>query len=171
MSIFAHQYVTMKQSGKYNSVLMARLIAAYANDKGFSINMTKIQKLLYVAYGLFLAVEEERLVDEHPQAWPYGPVFPTTRNKLLKENIHAISMEEACFDCIKRDKDIMELLTLVFRSFGNWSASELTSWSHKADSPWEHTVNVQGFKWGDQMSDVDIKNFFTNIIYETENVQ
>lgn len=156
----------MEQEGKYNSVVMARLIAAYAIDNGFSINMTKIQKLLYVAYGVSLAVKGERLVNEHPQAWPYGPVFPTTRNKLLKENIHAISLKEECFSEMRKDKDTMELLELVFRSFGNWSAAGLTGWSHKPDSPWEHTISVKGFKWGDRMDDNDIKNYFNSIIDE-----
>lgn len=158
------------EAGKYrhNSVEMAKLIVAYANDNGFSINMTKAQKLLYIAYGLCLAINGERLVDEHPQAWPYGPVFPTTRNKLLKVNMYAISMGDEGLSEIRGNADTMGLLDLVFRSFGKWSASSLTAWSHKPGSPWEHTVSVQGFKWGDRMDDNDIRNFFKSIVYDTK---
>lgn len=160
----------MNDKGKYNSVTMAKYIAAVANDRLLSINMTKIQKLLYIAYGLYLAVSNARLVNEHPQAWPYGPVFPTTRNKLLRINIHAISLEEEDFKELKEDDELQGLINLVFRSFGDWSASELTEWSHKPDSPWEHTVNVEGFKWGNQMDDYDIMTYFKSIIYDTRSI-
>ena len=42
---------------KYNSVEVAKFIVATANNKHLSINMTKVQKLLYIAYGIFLAVK------------------------------------------------------------------------------------------------------------------
>lgn len=155
----------MKQEGKYNSVVMAKLIVAYANKNGYSFNITKIQKLLYAAYGVFLAVNDERLVDEHPQAWPYGPVFPTTRNKLLKVNMYGIHMESPELADISKDEEILGLLDLVFRSFGSWSASELTGWSHKEGSPWENAVSRAGFKWGDRIDDTDIQNYFNSILY------
>lgn len=159
-----------KDAYRYDSVVMARLIVAYANDNGYTINMTKAQKLLYIAYGLCLAINGERLVNEHPQAWPYGPVFPTTRNRLLKVNIYAISMDDKELVEISKDADTMGLVELVFRSFGKWSASGLTGWSHKPGSPWDHTVNVEGFKWGDRMEDNDIRNYFKGIIYDTKTV-
>ena len=74
----------MEDTYKYKSTIVATYIAALANEKRVSVNMTKIQKLLYIAYGIYLAVKDSRLTNEHPQAWPYGPVFPTTRNKLQK---------------------------------------------------------------------------------------
>lgn len=149
---------------KYNSVTMAKLIVAYANDRGFSINMTKVQKLLYAAYGIYLAINKARLVNEHPQAWPYGPVFPTTRNKLLKVDMYAIRMDDEELSEISKDEDIMGLLELVFRSFGDWSASELTGWSHKDGSPWAVTVDTDGFKWGNTINDDDINYYFSSIL-------
>ena len=80
---------------KYNSVEVAKFIVATANNKHLSINMTKVQKLLYIAYGIFLAVKGYRLTNEHPQAWPYGPVFPTTRNKLLKIDLYSIATSDS----------------------------------------------------------------------------
>jgi len=160
----------MEQEGRYNSVLMARFIVATANNRGIAINITKVQKLLYIAYGLFLAVSDARLVDEHPQAWPYGPVFPTTRNKLLKANMYAINIEDGEFSGIKKDDDVMRLMDLVFKSFGSWPAARLTSWSHKEGSPWENTVSMFGFRWGDTMDDDDIRDYFKSIIYERKSV-
>lgn len=149
---------------RYNSVVVAKYIIAIANDKHLSINMTKVQKLLYIAYGIFLAVKEERLTNEHPQAWPYGPVFPTTRNKLLKIDLYSISTSDIDLTTIKNDNDIISLINLVFRSFGSWNAAQLTEWSHSEGTPWQKIVSSEGFRWGHQIPDEYIKSYFSSII-------
>lgn len=149
---------------EYSSVLIARYIVAMAQDKGLPINMTKVQKLLYIAYGIYLAIKDERLIDEHPQAWPYGPVFPSTRNKLLKENFYDIRIDNPEFAELRINAELNSLLNLVFNNFGDWTASELSQWSHTDGSPWEKTVNQEDFSWGNIISDEDIKSYFSMII-------
>lgn len=149
---------------EYSSVLIARYIVAMAQDKGLPINMTKVQKLLYIAYGIYLAIKDERLIDEHPQAWPYGPVFPSTRNKLLKENFYDIRIDNPEFAELRINAELNSLLNLVFNNFGDWTASELSQWSHTDGSPWEKTVNQEDFSWGNRISDEDIKSYFSMII-------
>lgn len=152
------------ENGKYDSVTVARFIIAKANEKGCPVNMTKVQKLLYIAYGIFLAVKDERLTDEHPQAWPYGPVFPRTRNKLLKTDFYGIGLDDPGLAGISSDDETVSLINLVFRSFGNWSASQLSEWSHSEGSPWERAVSSDGFKWGDRIPDEYISSFFKSRI-------
>ena len=149
---------------EYSSVLIARYIVAMAQDKGLPINMTKVQKLLYIAYGIYLAIKDERFIDEHPQAWPYGPVFPSTRNKLLKENFYDIRIDNPEFAELRINAELNSLLNLVFNNFGDWTASELSQWSHTDGSPWEKTVNQEDFSWGNRISDEDIKSYFSMII-------
>ncbi len=149
---------------EYNSTLFAKYIIAWANDKGIPINMTKTQKLLYIAYGVWLAVVGKRLLDEHPQAWPYGPVFPTTRNRLLKIDFYEISISSGEFNTLKSDENVSSLLRLVFRVFGKWTAGQLSAWSHAEGSPWERTVCKSGFKWGNRIDDDDIQKYFKMIV-------
>jgi len=143
-----------------NSVVLAKYIAAYANANGFVINMTKLQKLLYITYGLYLAVKGKRLTNEHPQAWPYGPVFPTTRNRLLKVNLEDIKDEhdETITDEIK------SCVKLVFKTYGIYNGSYLSQWSHQFGSPWDQTVRTDGFTWGDRIPDEYIQEYFQNLI-------
>ena len=148
---------------EYNSVEIARYIIAFANDRGIPINMTKVQKLLYAAYGVFLAVTGERFLNEHPQAWPYGPVFPTTRNKLLKVNFYEINLHSEEFSEFRSDQILNSLLQSVFNAFGNWTAGQLTAWSHQDGSPWEHTVEQEDFTWGNIIPDEQIKGYFNTI--------
>lgn len=148
----------------YCSVDVARYIIAIANSKGIGINMTKVQKLLYISYGVFLAVKGERLLNEHPQAWPYGPVFPSTRNHLLKENFYEISIGDSKFSVMRANEELNSLLNSVFSSFGNWTAGQLTEWSHQDGSPWENTTLLEGFVWGAIIPDNLIQDYFKLII-------
>lgn len=159
--IFVRRNILME---RYNSTILAKYITAYLNEKKADVNMTKIQKLTYIAYGLYLAVRNERLIDEHPQAWPYGPVFPTTRNKLSKIDLNSISLQDEDLEEISSDADVKSLIDLVYKTFGTWSAFELSEWSHKEGSPWEKTVSTHGFKWGKRIEDEPIEAYFKKII-------
>lgn len=148
----------------YRSTDVATYIIAYANENKVSINMTKLQKLLYIVYGTSLAIYGERLVDEHPQAWPYGPVFPTTRNKLLKIPFENISLQDEKLKEINTDDKTKRIIKVVFDAFGTYNAGTLTSWSHSSGSPWEKTTKLDGFKWGDRIDDETIQQYFNSII-------
>ena len=151
---------TIQDSYVCNSVVLARYIASYANAYNIGINMTKLQKLLYISYGVYLAVKGERLTNEHPQAWPYGPVFPTTRNKLLKLNLEEI----VNFEDDSITDEVKACINLVFRSYGAYNASYLSAWSHQIDSPWDKTTHLPGFKWGNQIPDEYIQPYFQNLL-------
>jgi len=154
---------------KYTSTVVAKYILSRALEDRIVINMTKLQKLLYISYGVYLAVKKERLTNEGPRAWPYGPVFPTAREKLLKidfENFD-ISKDDDCKD-ILADEEMKNLITLVFKTFGTWSAGQLTEWSHADGSPWDLTKRGDNFKWSLPIPDEYIKTFFSNILTKNE---
>lgn len=148
---------------RYNSVDVAMYIVARANDEKFGINMTKLQKLLYIVYGAYLRVYSERLTNEHPQAWPYGPVFPTTRNRLLKMNLSDITLDQVAAE-VKEDAKVERIATFVFGHFSTWNAGQLSEWSHQEGSPWDSTKHQPGFKWGQQIDDEVIYNYFLKIV-------
>lgn len=159
----------IKDTYEFNSVDMAKYIVAYANHTHVGINMTKLQKLLYIAYGAALVILNKRLVNEHPQAWPYGPVFPTTRNKLRKIDFSDINFEnDSTLKKIKDNKDVAYIVDFTFKGFGDWHAYTLSQWSHQSGSPWDKTVHSENFKWGKQISDYDIRDWFKERIYKEE---
>lgn len=145
---------------QYNSVVVAKYIVAYANENRYAINITKLQKLLYITYGIYLAVTNERLTNEHPQAWPFGPVFPTTRKRLLKKDLDTITMSDEDLKEISKDSNMISLMNLVFSTFGSYTASALTAWSHKPDSPWDKASKAPLFVWGDVINDELILDYF-----------
>lgn len=157
----------MQDRYEYNSVDVAKYIAAYANEHKFSINVTKIQKLLYIAYGLYLSVRGKRLTDERPKAWLYGPVFPSTREMLIKTKISDIRINDPDLSDLKKDEDLTGLIDLVFKKFGIRTASDLTNWSHKKNSAWDKTTLLKNFKWGREIPDHFIKEYFDQKIVKS----
>ncbi|MGN0091285.1 MAG: Panacea domain-containing protein [Alloprevotella sp.] len=126
--------------------------------------MTKLQKLEYIVYGTYLSSTCERLTNEHPQAWPYGPVFPSVRNKLLNKDFSEFTMDLPELKQVKEDQFLMYVVKMVFDTFGERTATYLCRWSHRVGSPWEKTVNQACFEWGDTMSDEWIKDYFDTIL-------
>jgi uncharacterized phage-associated protein len=146
---------------KYKSTVVAKYIISRANEANIAMNMTKLQKLLYITYGIYLIVKGERLINEQPKAWPFGPVFPTTRQKLLHLDFidYDILKDGECTQ-IQEDKEHQYLVDLVFSSFGKLSAGQLSEWSHQKGSPWHQTTQLKGFKWNQNIPDEYIKDYF-----------
>lgn len=159
----------IKDTYIYDSVDVAKYMTLEASDKRIFMNITKVQKLLYVVYGVYLRVYGERLVNEHPQAWPYGPVFPETRlalrgKKLSPATNQDLELNEAELGKMENDTRLKRVIEFVFKNFGSWNAGQLTEWSHGDGSPWKETVNGDDFDWGNVIPDRFILDYFNKII-------
>lgn len=117
-----------------SSIVMAYVLYFCKNGpERIEVNDTKAQKLLYCCYGAVLAGTKERLTDEHPKAWPFGPVFPRTFNDIKKERLTvdmALQFEKDC------PAEALELIKKTIKVFGQYTASSLSAWSHRPNSPW-----------------------------------
>lgn len=72
---------------------MRAIVASRLLRRGIDvISKTQAQKLLYCCYGIVLAAFDERLTDEHPKAWPGGPIFPRA---LIVDNGHRLTTDMA----------------------------------------------------------------------------
>lgn len=61
-----------------NSIDAARAVMALADAHGLRLNLTQLQKLLYIVYGTCLVIlGHPPFRNEPPRAWPFGPVFQT----------------------------------------------------------------------------------------------
>ncbi len=113
------------------------VVMAYVLNKGQQggrlLTKTQAQKILYCCYGIIMARFNERLTDEHPKAWPYGPVFPRTLNDINKGRLTVEMAQEFREKC---PKDWREWIDLTIRTFWGYTATQLSNWSHMAGSPW-----------------------------------
>ena len=140
----------VSMSAPYDSRDVAAYIAQQCDAKRIPYNNTKIQKLLYCVYGCYLAWKKERVCDEYPRAWKYGPVFPMVFNYFHEHNdISHFSSTIQNSD----DQDVKYVVDdLVIPSFAKYPASQLSAWTHKPGSPWDKTVNGDGKNEGDGLN-------------------
>ncbi len=131
----------------FDSVTIAEYIRSLAYEKRMMLNMTQIQKLLYMAYGYFLAHKNVVISSEAPKAWPFGPVYPRVHSK-VKLNAPIKDINDELFAKINADKDFKEKLDEIVSKYSKFSASQLSNWSHAENGPWDKTTKQENFKWG-----------------------
>lgn len=143
----------------YNSVLLAEYLISLANSQGVLLNMTKVQKLLYIMYGSLLSKKGRLISDESPKAWPFGPVFPKVHKRVDLKKVKPLN--HCDFDIIKDDEEITDVIYSVIEKFSKFSATQLSDWSHIEDSPWDLTTKEKGFKWNSPISTDLIVDYFS----------
>lgn len=154
---------------EYNSKDLARYLVAYANDYEPRVSMSpvKLQKLLYICYGVSLALNFGRLTEEHPQAWPYGPVFASTHkpmSRLFDSRFNdMLHRSDAEFNTFEGDTNLQYILRNVFSAFGQWAPMSLVNWSHRKGGAWKETMDISN-KYGTVISDELIKEVFLDSV-------
>lgn len=135
---------------------VAAYIAQECNNRSISFNNTKIQKLLYCAYGIMLAWKNQRICDEYPRFWPFGPVFPKVFKFINKGGeiaSYSFTFKEGATD------DEKTVITQTLNKYGSYTASALSRWSHSPISPWARVKN-EGAGWNSFMPDEYIRDYF-----------
>lgn len=111
------------------------IVRAYEDKTDAEMTHMKLQKLLYYAQSLHLALYDETLFAEEIQAWRYGPVCPSayeyycnyTSNQLPIPTGETLSGTPA---------DVKKLLEEVWSNFGIHSAYSLRDMTHE-ELPWK----------------------------------
>lgn len=145
----------------YDSVKMGEYLASYASRKGYYINHTKLQKLLYILYGAYLTIHNEALLNEQPKAWPYGPVFPRVQKKFAKNTKFTdADIDSPEYQNMRENASLNTLIDDVLNTFGNWTAQALSEWSHASGSPWARALANNNMTFNAVLAPEDIKEYF-----------
>jgi len=145
----------------YDSVTAARYLLALGYAKRKILNVTKVQKLLFIAYGYILARDGYAFLDEQPRAWPYGPVFPHTRSRIDYSQV--IDTDDPALAEIREDPKITGIFNTIIGKYAHYTAGELSAWSHTKGSPWEKTTREPRFEWNDPIGQSYIREYFAGI--------
>ena len=143
--------------GKVDSIDFAVYLNKKARLAGMPMNATKIHKLLYICYGLYLATKDEQLLTERPKAWDYGPAFPRV-HKQLKGGLERFENQVDFSSFAEYDF----IVDPVLSHFGSWTAGNLVDWTHKDDSAWKKQV-AHGNRY-EVMDNMDIKSDFVGFV-------
>lgn len=152
--------VMIEDKYRYKALDVAKYIVVLLNDRGMDISLTKIEKLMYLSYGLNLALDNTRLTDEHPRTNSYGPCFPETNTELLKLNLADRFFSGFELDTLIIAKEKCVSINEAVRYFGYWSENVLCDFSRMPGTPWYFTTKFSHFEWGDIIPDELIRDFF-----------
>lgn len=144
----------------FESKDVAAYLAQECNRQNINFNNTKIQKLLYCAYGIMLAWKDERICDEYPRFWPYGPVFPKVFKYINKGN----DIEAYSYVFVDNARDDQKtVISKTIERYGKYTATALSEWSHNPSSPWAR-VKAEGAGWNSFMPDEYIRDYFKEYV-------
>jgi uncharacterized phage-associated protein len=123
----------------YSSTTIANYFIKKYSDKG-NITPLKLIKLVYIAYGWYLALKEnqEQLVSEKPQAWINGPVFPNLYHNIKNygKSIIQEPINIAISDNPISDED-SKFLDRIWQIYGeSHDGIYLSAITHTEDTPW-----------------------------------
>jgi uncharacterized phage-associated protein len=119
-----------------NCLDIASYFIVKAYEDGIEAEMTnmKVQKLLYYAQSLHLALYDEPLFDEEIQAWRYGPVCPPAYRFYSEFEAKQLPIpNREKLSQIPDDKQ--DVLAEVWEYFGGYHAYRLSEMTH-FEFPW-----------------------------------
>ncbi|MDR0911833.1 MAG: DUF4065 domain-containing protein [Methanobrevibacter sp.] len=157
----------------YNSSTIASYFIRKSEKIGKDISILKVIKLVYIAHGWKLALDNTPLINDEIQAWKYGPVMPELFNLLNKEEDNKKTSSAKISDpniiaqsLIMEDKDIL-LLNRVFIKYMDFSDEEISELCHEKDTPWNKIYN-NGKGRNEVISDKETSQYYKTQITKEE---
>lgn len=145
-----------------DSVTIAKAICFSAEKQGDkAMGMTKVQKILYIIFGLYLAKYKTLLTDEIPYAWAYGPVFKNVYDVLSRSDTK-ITKDD--FEIIEsRFPNVATMIDAAVETYKLVSAATLSNWTHKEGSPWSKALERTNYSWGTLLSLSEVYEYFLSL--------
>lgn len=115
--------------------------------KNIRFTQMQLQKLVYIAHGWNLAINNKPLTKDYPEAWLYGPVYRELHNSLKKYGALPINEDVLDFDLVLADGDISiqkkeeAIIKRVFKDYASFHAFQLSALTHQEGTPWTKVYN------------------------------
>jgi len=132
---------------------IANYFLAKTIDEDSKITNLKLQKLLYYAQGLHLALFDKELFSEEIEAWQHGPVCVDIYHDYKQYGSNIIP----CNDCEKDfskilSKEQIEFLDEIYDVFGQFSAWKLRDMTHE-EPTWINNKDIASVISKDEMKE------------------
>lgn len=124
----------------YRPLAIANEFIVRASPEG--VEHMKLQKLVYYAYGWWLAYEKTSFISEPPQIWQHGPVFKTLYHALKHHGRKPIKTTESDSPFAgpprvdPEDQQALEMIDWVWDRYKSYSSFDLSDMTHAPGSAW-----------------------------------
>jgi uncharacterized phage-associated protein len=112
---------------------------ARAKSENKPLKHMKLQKLVYFAYGWYLAYFDEPLFGEPICAWQHGPVVEELYQRYKSFKKYPIEIDGIASPHV--DAGVLSILVDVWESYSSCTGSHLRNITHCPDSPWSKVYN------------------------------
>ena len=128
---------------QYDSIDLARHIMAVCDENNIIFEKnngnTKLNKLLYIVYGVYLSIYNKSILTEKPKCFPYGPVFPRVFKKYIKLESQKLNLEKNLESILSTIKGVGEVNVFINYSESNqvvamYDETTTTSSTEETDS-------------------------------------
>ena len=148
---------------------VANAVLDEASAQGKSLTIMQLLKLVYISHGWSLALLGKPLVDEAPEAWQHGPVYPSIYREFRRFGSGPISSWAAFpFGGVWRaelSQSQREVISSVVRNYGDLHAFALSRMTHKQDTPWSKTYD-NGRGSSDEIPNALIAEHYKKLAHE-----
>lgn len=158
-------------------------VANWFIENASPIDPLKLQKLIYFAHGWYLALRDQPLIDEFVEAWEYGPVVPSVYHEfkeygnrpILKPGTAVERRSDGTLWFVtprvpNDDEFVVKLLRKIADVYGRYSGLQLSTETHKPDSPWAKVRSTSFGRKGTDIPDEEIETYFKQLIPQSTNV-
>jgi uncharacterized phage-associated protein len=155
----------MTDAAKYKVFNIADWFLAKAKAEDEPLRHMKLQKLVYFAYGWYYAYYDAPLFREVILAWRHGPVVQDLYHKYKSfggQPITAISDTPP-----ELEEKVVSMLDYVWRVYSQCTDVQLSSITHRPDSPWSNAYNSD--EWYAEISPESIRDYFKELIQKYKN--
>jgi len=152
---------------------VANYFLELARRDGESLSPMRLIKLVYIAHGWHYGLLHKPLINEHPEAWRYGPVVPSLYHEFKEFGNEPITRPAMDFDVgstgvgsfelrphapptSSESSESCALMDAVWSSYRPFNALQLSEMTHRPGTPWYITWHERGGKEY-QGTDIDPK--------------
>lgn len=133
------------------------------------ITNLKLQKLLYYAQGISLAMYNTPLFVEDIEAWQHGPVVREVYNRYSTFKGRPIEIQtnnedEQLITELEQNKVANEILNTTYKNFAIYTAWRLRNMTHEDGSPWDVTQKEKGLY--ETIDRDEIRDYFEREVVE-----
>ena len=129
--------------------------------QGTETTVMHVLKLVYLAHGWMLGFHKRPLIIEPVEAWLYGPVIPVLYQKYKYFRSYPISEVPINRSC-DLDNEQEEMIEIVNNYYLEYTALELSGFTHKLDSPWDRIHRKNGLN--DIIPTEMIQEYYVNLV-------
>ena len=130
----------------FPTIAVANYFIGKAQSEGVSITPMKLLKLVYIAHGWRLGLQNLPLIGEEIQAWKYGPVVESVYQDFKQYGRGSIARQKPVFQSngemvipTVTDPVVAGFLDNVWNAYKHLDGFQLSAITHQKDTPWYKT--------------------------------